>query len=104
MHPFRILSTLACFSVLSFGSEPSILPGVGKAMEQMIEKNEIAGAVTVVLGKDRILHKEATGYADVASKRPMSEDTVFWIASMTKPVTAVAVMMLYDEGKLKPSD
>ena len=73
-------------------------------MEQMIEKKEIAGAVTIVVGKDRILHKEATGYADAASKRPMSEDTMFWIASMTKPVTAVAVMMLYDEGKLKPSD
>lgn len=73
-------------------------------MQEMVDQKEIAGAVTVVAGKDRILHVESTGYADLASKQPMSEETVFWVASMTKPVTAVAVMMLYDEGKLKPSD
>lgn len=99
-----MLAGFALATSMIFASEPTGSPSVKKAMEQMIEKNEIAGAVTMVIGKDRILHKEATGYADVASKRPMSDDTVFWIASMTKPVTAVAVMMLYDEGKLKPSD
>ena len=80
------------------------LPGVGKTMEEMVEKKEIAGAVTVVVGKEGILHLENTGWADVESKREMTPDTLFWIASMTKPVTAVAVMMLFDEGKLKPDD
>src|SRR6185503_13919100 len=67
-------------------------------------KNEIAGAVTVVVTKDRLLHLESTGFADVAAKRPMTPDTLFWIASMTKPVTGVAILMLQDEGKLRVGD
>ena len=73
-------------------------------MDGMVEKKEIAGAVTVVVGKDRNLHMEGTGYADVESKRAMTPETLFWIASMTKPVTGVAILMLQDEGKLKVSD
>lgn len=73
-------------------------------MERMVAKNEVAGAVTVVVSKNKVLHLESTGLADVASKRPMTPDTLFWIASMTKPVTGVAILMLQDEGKLKVSD
>ena len=73
-------------------------------MQEMIGKNEIAGAVTVVVSKDKVLHLETTGFADVAAKRPMSPDTLFWIASMTKPVTGVAILMLQDEGKLTVGD
>ena len=73
-------------------------------MQEMIAKNEIAGAVTVVVAKDKVLHFETTGFADVAAKRPMSADTLFWIASMTKPVTGVAILMLQDEGKLTVGD
>ncbi|MBM3839502.1 MAG: beta-lactamase family protein [Verrucomicrobia bacterium] len=87
----------------AFAKDPK-LPGVGAAMEQMIAKNEIAGAVTVVVAKNKILHLETTGFADIAAKRPMKPDTLFWIASMTKPITGVAILMLQDEGKLKVSD
>jgi CubicO group peptidase (beta-lactamase class C family) len=80
------------------------LDGIGAAMEQQIAKHEIAGAVTMVVAKDRVLHLEATGFADIASKRPMTPDTLFWIASMTKPVTGVALLMLQDEGKLSVTD
>src|ERR1044071_3113081 len=80
------------------------LPGVGAAMREMIAKNEIAGAVTVIVSKDKDLHLESTGFADVAAKKPMTPDTLFWIASMTKPVTATAILMLQDEGKLKVAD
>lgn len=86
-----------------FGA-PKKLSGVGAAMEQMIEKNEIAGAVTVVVTSDKVLHLECNGFADIATKRPMSPDTLFWIASMTKPITGVAILMLQDEGKLHVSD
>ena len=48
--------------------------------------------------------RESTGLADVASKRPMTPDTLFWIASMTKPITGTAVLMLQDEGKLNVAD
>ncbi|HEX5867525.1 MAG TPA: serine hydrolase domain-containing protein, partial [Beijerinckiaceae bacterium] len=89
---------------MSAAAPDPTLPGIGGAMQDMIGKNEIAGAVTVVVSKDKVLHLESTGFADVAARRPMTPDTLFWIASMTKPVTGVAVLMLQDEGKLKVSD
>jgi len=103
--------SLAAFALIAaflaktpaFAADPA-LPGVGPAMEEMVAKDEIAGAVTVVVTKKKVIHLECTGYADAASKRAMTPDTLFWIASMTKPVTAVAVLMLQDEGKLKVSD
>jgi len=70
----------------------------------MISKNEIAGAVTVVVARDKILHLEATGLADVAARKPMASDSLFWIASMTKPITGTAILMLQDEGKLNVAD
>ena len=97
------LSLTFSFTASALAAAPK-LPGVGAAMDAMIARNEVAGAVTLVASRDGIVHLESTGYADVASKRPMSPDTVFWIASMTKPVTAVAILMLQDEGKLKVSD
>jgi CubicO group peptidase (beta-lactamase class C family) len=96
---FAILSS----AIPAFAAQPK-LPGVGAAMQEMIAKNEIAGAVTVVVNKDKVLHLESSGFADVATKRPMTPDTLFWIASMTKPITGVAILMLQDEGKLKATD
>lgn len=100
----------ACFALIAslgltsaFADEPT-LPGIGAAMQEMVAKNEITGAVTVVVTKDKALHLESTGMADVAAKRPMTADTLFWIASMTKPVTGTAILMLQDEGKLHASD
>ena len=80
------------------------LPGIASAMQEMVAKQEIAGAVTAVVNRDDLLHLETIGSADVASKREMRPDTLFWIASMTKPVTGVAVLMLQDEGKLNVAD
>jgi CubicO group peptidase (beta-lactamase class C family) len=103
MHPTRIAALVVATTLTASAQEPK-LPGVGAAMQDMVAKQEVAGAVTAVVAKDRVLHLEATGSADVAGKRPMTPDTLFWIASMTKPVTGVAVLMLQDEGKLKVSD
>jgi CubicO group peptidase (beta-lactamase class C family) len=103
MQSLRVFAAFL-LSISAVGAAAPQLQPINAAMEEMIEKDEIAGAVTVVVSKDKVLHVGTTGLADVEAKRPMKEDTVFWIASMTKPVTAVAVMMLYDEGKLKPSD
>jgi len=118
MRSARIAFTLALCATLSavsqertlakqdhkHGSSDAKLPGVGAAMQAMIERNEIAGAVTAVVTKDKVLHFETTGLADVAAKRAMAPDNLFWIASMTKPVTGVAVLMLQDEGKLNVAD
>jgi CubicO group peptidase (beta-lactamase class C family) len=102
--PVLTVFTVVCgFAPMMLAEAPK-LAGVVSAMQRMVEKKEMAGAVTVVVTKDKVLHLETTGMADVEAKRAMSADTVFWIASMTKPVTGVAVLMLQDEGKLKVSD
>ena len=103
MKLIRVAVLVFAASLTAIAQE-SKLPGVGAAMQELVSKNEVAGAVTVVVAKDRVLHLETTGSADLATKRPMTPDTLFWIASMTKPVTGVAILMLQDEGKLKVSD
>ncbi len=63
---------------------------------------DISGAVTVVARKGRLAHLEAQGLMDVDTKKAMSKDTLFWIASMSKPITGVAILMLVEEGKIRP--
>jgi CubicO group peptidase (beta-lactamase class C family) len=98
-----LLPFLLCLPAVAWGAAPQ-LPGVGAAMQAAIDSHEVAGAVTVVVTKDRIVHLQASGLADIAAGKPMQPDSLFWIASMTKPVTAVAVLMLQDEGKLSVAD
>jgi CubicO group peptidase (beta-lactamase class C family) len=104
MNHRSLATCLMLATTLSASAADPTLPGIDAAMQEMIAKKEIAGAVTVVLTKDRVAHLAATGLADVAAARSMTPDTLFWIASMTKPVTAAAVLMLQDEGKLHVSD
>ena len=104
MSSLRATAILALSATLTAVAQDPTLPGIGTAMQEMIAKNEIAGAVTAVVARDKVLHLEATGFADVAAKRPMTPDTLFWIASMTKPVTGAAILMLQDEGKLTVAD
>ena len=80
------------------------LPGVSEQMQRFIEAREIAGAVTLVASPDTILHLSAAGRADIEHDRPMRTDSIFWIASMTKPITGTAILMLQDEGKLSVED
>ena len=101
-HSF-LFAGLAIAALSAFADAPK-LSGVGDAIQKAILSNEIAGAVTVVVTKDKTVHFETSGLADVANKRPMSADNLFWIASMTKPVTGAAILMLQDEGKLNVSD
>ena len=104
MNHRRLFTSLTLSFALPAFAEVPQLPGIGNAMQELISKHEIAGAVTVVVTKDKVVHLESTGFADVATKKPMSPDTLFWIASMTKPITGAAVLILQDEGKLNVSD
>jgi CubicO group peptidase (beta-lactamase class C family) len=88
---------------LQSGAVPKI-EGIGKSMQAYIDSGQMSGAVTVVVTKNRILHLEANGLADIATGKPMQSNSLFWIASMTKPVTAVALLMLQDDGKLSVND
>ncbi len=80
------------------------LPAISAAMHSAVASRDVSGAVTVVVTKDQVVHLKATGLANIAKNEPMRPDSVFWIASMTKPVTAVAILMLQDEGKLSVAD
>ncbi len=109
----RVVCALAvAAALLSAGSVPSGKPEeVGMSSERLariheavarhIDAGSVTGAVTLVTRKGRIVHFEAHGLADLESKRPMAKDTIFRQASMSKPVTAVATMMLVEEGKIR---
>ncbi len=73
-------------------------------MKAFVDRKEVSGIVTLILRDGKMVDLHATGFQDVESKTPMRTDTIFRIASMTKPVTSVAVMMLYEEGKLTLTD
>lgn len=80
------------------------IPGVERALEEAVAAKEIAGGVAVVVGPSGCLAVNCVGEADLATGREMTPETIFWVASMTKPVTAAAVLMLQDEGKLSIED
>jgi CubicO group peptidase (beta-lactamase class C family) len=78
----------------------SSLSEIRAAMEKEIAAHRAAGVVTLVMRDGKVVHHEAAGYADREKRRRMDKDSVFWIASMTKSISATAVMILVDEGKL----
>ena len=75
-----------------------------QAMQGFVDRKEVSGIVTLVTRDGRTADMHAVGLQDVDSKTPMRTDTIFRIASMTKPITSVAIMMLYEEGKLLLTD
>ena len=80
------------------------LQRIGQLIDRRIAANDIAGAVTLVAQRGQIVHFEARGLMDLESRKPMAKDSLFDIASMTKPVTTVAVLMLAEEGRLRLTD
>jgi CubicO group peptidase (beta-lactamase class C family) len=86
------------------GQAPTSPQGIAASLQPFIDKQILAGAVVLVAAKDRVLALETVGYADLAAKKPMHEEDLFWIASMSKPITATAMMMLVDEGKVHLDD
>lgn len=75
------------------------LERIGAHYQAAIDNQEVAGARTVILQNGRTVYDETWGYRDLATKAPLSDDTIYHIYSMTKPITSVAVMMLFEEGK-----
>lgn len=88
----------------SVGISDERLARIGPIAQSYIDEKLISGVVTLVAKKGKIVHLEARGLQDVASNTPMTTGTIFNIASMTKPITSTAIMMLWEEGKLKLND
>jgi CubicO group peptidase (beta-lactamase class C family) len=74
------------------------------AMKGYVDRRELAGIVTLVARHGRVAHLDSVGYRDAEAKAPMTPDTIFRQASMTKPIVAVATLMLFEEGRLQLSD
>jgi len=105
-----LLGLAACVFVSALVATPPAVPNpdkldaIGPRMQKFIESDDLSGAVCVVGRKDGIVHESAVGFRDIAAKAHMQKDTLFRIASMTKPITAIGIMILADEGKLSPDD
>lgn len=76
------------------------LKRVSELVQGLVDNGDLPGAITIVVRRGKLLHYEAQGYMDIESKKPMEENNLFRMYSMTKPVTATAILMLYEEGKL----
>ena len=96
-----ILALLHAIALAPANAQPAPLESV---LNGFISKSELAGAVAIVADKNNILETTAVGFADVQAKEPMKTDSIFWIASQSKPMTAVAVMMLVDDAKIALDD
>ncbi|HVY70403.1 MAG TPA: serine hydrolase domain-containing protein [Verrucomicrobiae bacterium] len=80
-------------------------PGpLATAVQPFVNNHTLAGAVMLVASRNKVLDVEAAGYSDVGRRKPMKPDAVFWIASQSKPMTATALMMLVDDGKVRIED
>ena len=115
----RVVSTLvALVAVLLPLRASTLVPGkpeeagfsaerlarVREAVKRHLDAGSPSGAVTLVARRGKIVHLEAHGLMDVESKKPMPKDGIFRLASTSKPITAAAVLMMIEEGKIRLAD
>jgi CubicO group peptidase (beta-lactamase class C family) len=80
------------------------IPRIREAVQRHVDAGEVSGVVTLVARRGKIAHFEAYGLQDLESKKAMPKDGIFRLASMSKPITAAAVMMMVEEGKIRLTD
>lgn len=78
--------------------------GITPKMQEFVDRGEISGIVTLVADREKVLHLAAVGKSDLATGRKMETSDIFWIASMSKPITATCIGILKDDGKLSFDD
>src|SRR5579864_1555742 len=86
------------------GMSADRLKRIDQMVQRRIDSGELSGAVTIVARKGKVVHLAAQGVMDLESKKPMAKDTMFRVASMTKPITGLAIMMMIEEGKVRLTD
>jgi CubicO group peptidase (beta-lactamase class C family) len=86
------------------GMSSERLARIGEIMQRHIDAGRISGAVTAVSRRGKLVHFAAHGYSDPTAKTPMPKDAIFRMASSSKPVTAVAILMLVEEGRVRLHD
>ena len=103
MKPFA-LALLLAFASPQTEPAPAGIPELKTEFQGYVDRHQTSGTVTLVARKGKILSLDAVGWQDIEGKLPMKPDTIFQIASMTKPVTAMGILMLEEEGKLSIED
>jgi CubicO group peptidase (beta-lactamase class C family) len=88
----------------SLGFDPGRLARLSQVMQGFVDRKELPGLVLLVARDGKTVELRALGHQDLEGKQPMRPDTIFRIASMSKPVTSVAVMILLEEGRLRLDD
>lgn len=96
-----VLSAAAAADDAAAGLSRERLERLDDHFHAYVDAGEIAGVVTYISRHGELVHQDAYGMADIGTKRPMTADTYFYVYSMTKPVTSVALLMLYEEGKFQ---
>ncbi|MDE2691583.1 MAG: serine hydrolase [Acidobacteriota bacterium] len=86
------------------GMDPAGLEKLNEAMHGMVDGGQLAGVVTMVSRKGKVVHFDAYGKRDIENGLPVEKDTIFRIYSMTKPIIGVALMTYYDEGRFTLDD
>jgi CubicO group peptidase (beta-lactamase class C family) len=86
------------------GMSQERLARIAAVMKEQVDKGVFPGAVTLIARRGEVVHFEAHGFQDAAKTKPMSKDSIFRLASMTKPITTVAAMMLVEQGAIKLND
>jgi len=86
------------------GVSSTRLNRISRVMQSYVDKKELAGLITLIARRGQVLHFECFGMMDIEANKPMQSDTLFRIYSMTKPITSVAVMMLYEEACFQLND
>ena len=86
------------------GMSPARLERLERVMQAYVDRREVAGAVSLVARRGKVVHFSTFGSRDAEAGAPMTHDTIFRIASMTKPIASVALMMLYEEGHFQLRD
>jgi CubicO group peptidase (beta-lactamase class C family) len=100
----KLIPSLILFAVPFLTQAKDSLSPVRARMQAFVNDKVISGSVTAIATKDKMLSQETVGYADLKTKEAMRSDHLFWIASMTKPMAAVCVLQLQEEGKLSIED
>ena len=86
------------------GMSSERLQRLSHTMQRYIDQEKLAGTITLVARNGKVVHLDARGWKSVETDEPMTEDSIFFIMSMTKPVVSVALMMLYEEGRFLLTD
>jgi methyl acetate hydrolase len=109
--PSSAAAACVCLALLSGAAAAGLptIPDAGRAalsgfLRERVAHGDVPAVVALVVNRDAVLFLDGAGKRDVAKNAPIAADTIFRIASMTKPITSLGVMMLYEEGKIGLDD